>query len=221
MQQIVRRIHEKQRAGKRRTVSASSARKQPHLSGPVTEELATCQQYRQYNDGQRFISCSKGDNCFTVEVRILILRNIVPRCEPVKVLSSLKTVILFSTTQLTWHASKCTVSQSYLMIYMLYPWRDCREKWSSCHSNLGMRYCHSCISLHVLYFPSCFRLQWWTWMVEVQPLYPARGLQDKRRTAATGHQDESTSPNQGRTVCSKPRLATVFGKAGNVPVFFE
>ena len=66
VQQIDRCIHEKQRAGKRRTVSASSPLKQPHLSGPVTEELATCQQYRQYNDGQRFISCSKGDNCFTL-----------------------------------------------------------------------------------------------------------------------------------------------------------
>lgn len=87
VQQIVRRIHEKQRAGKRRTVSASSPLKQSHLSGPVTEELATCQQYGQYNDGQRLISCSKGDNCFTVGVRILILRNIiVPRCEPVKAL---------------------------------------------------------------------------------------------------------------------------------------
>lgn len=66
VQQVVRRIHEKQRAGKQRAVTASSLLKQPHFSGPVTEELATCRQYRQYNDGQRFISCSKGDNCFTV-----------------------------------------------------------------------------------------------------------------------------------------------------------
>lgn len=87
MQQIVRRIHEKQRAGKQKKVSVSSPLKQPHLSGPVTEELATCQQYRQYNDGQTLISCSKGDNCFTVGGRILIVRNIIlPRCENVKVL---------------------------------------------------------------------------------------------------------------------------------------
>lgn len=44
-----------------------------------------CQQYRQYNDGQRFISCSNGDNCFTVGGRILLVKNIIlPHCESVK-----------------------------------------------------------------------------------------------------------------------------------------
>ncbi len=60
--------------------------KQLHLSGPVTEALGTCQQYRQYNDGQIFISCSKGNNCFSVGGRILIVRNILLSSEAVKVL---------------------------------------------------------------------------------------------------------------------------------------
>lgn len=87
VQQIVRRIHEKQRVAKQKKISISSPLKQLHFSGPVTDELGTCQQYRQYNDGQTFISCCKGDNCFSLGGRILIVRNILlSSCETVKVL---------------------------------------------------------------------------------------------------------------------------------------
>ncbi len=46
VQQIVRCIHEKQSLAKQKKTSISSPLKQPHLSGPVTNELGTCQQYR-------------------------------------------------------------------------------------------------------------------------------------------------------------------------------
>ncbi len=124
MQQIVRRIHEKQSLAKQKKTSISSPLKQPHLSGPVTNELGTCQ---QYNDGQTFISCCKGDNCFSVGGRILIGRNILlSSCDSVKVLCSkkliisknkkiisLRTMTLFSATQLTLHALEFTLFQTY------------------------------------------------------------------------------------------------------------
>ncbi|KAA0702512.1 hypothetical protein E1301_Tti021314 [Triplophysa tibetana] len=77
VQQIVRRIHEKQRVAKQKKISIFCPLKKLHLSGPLTDELQTCQQYRQYNDGQTLISCHKGDNCFSLGGRILIVRNIL------------------------------------------------------------------------------------------------------------------------------------------------
>jgi len=73
VQQIVRRIHEKQRVAKQKKISISSPLKQLHFSGPVTDELGTCQQYRQYNDGKTFISCCKGDNCSKLQFKVRVL----------------------------------------------------------------------------------------------------------------------------------------------------
>ncbi|XP_051967505.1 uncharacterized protein LOC127632781 isoform X1 [Xyrauchen texanus] len=80
VQQIVRRIHEKQKVAKQKKISISSPLKQLHFSGPVTDELGTCQQYRQYK-------CCKGDNCFSLGGRTLIVRNILlSSCETPNVL---------------------------------------------------------------------------------------------------------------------------------------
>lgn len=86
VQQLVRRIHEKQKVASQKTTSVFSPLKQLHFSGPLINSIATWEQYRRYNDGQTLISSSRGDDCFSVGGRILIVRNILSHSGTVKVL---------------------------------------------------------------------------------------------------------------------------------------
>ncbi len=69
-----------------KTTSVFSPLKQLHISGPLIKSIATWEQYRRYNDGQTLISSSRGDDCFSVGGRILIVRNILSHSGTVKVL---------------------------------------------------------------------------------------------------------------------------------------
>lgn len=87
VEQIVKRIYERQRLSKKRkNISVSSPLKQPHNSGPITSDLGTCKQFRKYTDGQILVCCSKGDNCFNIGGRIVIVTNILQDGQAVKAL---------------------------------------------------------------------------------------------------------------------------------------
>ncbi len=86
VQQLVRRIHERQKVASQKTTSVFSPLKQLHFSGPVINSVATWEQYRRYNDGQTLISSSHGDDCFSVGGRVLVVWNIVSHSGTVKVL---------------------------------------------------------------------------------------------------------------------------------------
>ena len=86
VQQLVRGIHEKQKVASQKTTSVFSPLKQLHFSGPMINSIATWEQYRCYNDGQTLISTSRGDNCFSVGGRVLIVRNILSHSGTVEVL---------------------------------------------------------------------------------------------------------------------------------------
>lgn len=63
--------------------------KQLYFSGPVINSSGTSEQYRCYNDGQTLISSSRGDDCFSVGGRVVIVRNILSHSGTVKVLCNL------------------------------------------------------------------------------------------------------------------------------------
>ncbi|XP_046892441.1 uncharacterized protein LOC124478255 isoform X1 [Hypomesus transpacificus] len=86
VQQLVRRLHEKQKVASQKSTSVCSPLKQLHFSGPMINSTATWDQYRRYNDGQTMISSSRGDNCFSVGGRVLIVRNILSHSGTVEVL---------------------------------------------------------------------------------------------------------------------------------------
>lgn len=44
---------------------------------PVTISLSSCQQYKQYNGVHCFVSSSPGDNCFEVDGKVGVVRNIL------------------------------------------------------------------------------------------------------------------------------------------------
>lgn len=66
-------------------MSASSPLKQPHNAGPISD-TGTCKQFRKYSDGQTFVSCLTGDNCFDVGGKIFIVKNILQDCQVIKAL---------------------------------------------------------------------------------------------------------------------------------------
>ncbi|CAI5682040.1 unnamed protein product [Oreochromis niloticus] len=88
VEQIVKCVYEMQSIQKKRKerMSVPSPLKQPHNSGPITSDLGTFKQYRKYTDGQTYVSCSMGDNCFNVGGKILIVANILQDCQVVKAL---------------------------------------------------------------------------------------------------------------------------------------
>jgi len=49
----------------------------PHMEGPITISLRHCQQYKQCNGKQYFISTNEGDNCFEILGKIGLVRNIL------------------------------------------------------------------------------------------------------------------------------------------------
>ncbi|CAM4734218.1 unnamed protein product [Leuciscus chuanchicus] len=76
VQQLVRRIHGKQKVARQKTTSVFSPLKQLHFSGPMINSIATWEKYRRYNDGQTLISSS----------RFLLCGNILSHSGTVKVL---------------------------------------------------------------------------------------------------------------------------------------
>lgn len=78
VQQLVRRLSEKQRSsslenGKER----ANKPLQPHFSGPTLPDFPARVQYRKYRHEGNVISCRNGSNCFNVEGRVTVVRNIV------------------------------------------------------------------------------------------------------------------------------------------------
>ena len=79
LSQIVRRIREKDQRDEQqgqKTRESGTAHKQSHFSGPLPREYMTYAQYHQYK-GEDFVSCSEGDNCFLVNGRFSLVRNIL------------------------------------------------------------------------------------------------------------------------------------------------
>lgn len=78
--QLIRRISENERSNES-LLNISSNRKihhdKPHLTGPTPLEYNKCQQYKQYRDDKVFIACSEGDNCFDVNNRVVIVKNVL------------------------------------------------------------------------------------------------------------------------------------------------
>ena len=88
VQQIVRRIHERQKVSNPNNISVSSPLIQLHFSGPLLESMGTYEQYRRYDDGQTVISSKTGNDCFSVGGRVVLVRNILSPAGTVKVLCS-------------------------------------------------------------------------------------------------------------------------------------
>lgn len=78
VQQIVRRIYERQLFAQMPEEMPEDAKlTQRHESGPVLAEFSMCNQYKMYKDKDTIISNSAGTNCFELEGRVGIVRNIV------------------------------------------------------------------------------------------------------------------------------------------------
>lgn len=76
LQQVVRCLGEKSipfDSGKERR----NKPQQPHLQGPTLQEFPARAQYKKYRHQGNVISCSQGNNCFDVEGRVAVVRNIV------------------------------------------------------------------------------------------------------------------------------------------------
>ncbi len=79
VEQIVRRVDEKQTFN--RDSKGSSALeehlKQPHFSGPTPPGFSTCTQFKQCQYKGMTISCSPGNNCFEINSRVALVRNLL------------------------------------------------------------------------------------------------------------------------------------------------
>lgn len=78
--QIVRRIlegYDETSENKRKHSSHARTFSKLHMEGPVTVSLQSYQQYKQYNGVHCFVSSSIGDNCFEVDGKIGLVRNIL------------------------------------------------------------------------------------------------------------------------------------------------
>lgn len=47
------------------------------MNGPITHSLSYCQQYKQYHGPRFFISIDQGDNCFEIDGKVGVVRNIL------------------------------------------------------------------------------------------------------------------------------------------------
>ena len=78
--QLIRRISENERSHESLCDIISNTKiyhGKPHFTGPVPLQHSNCQQYKQYRGDKVFIACSKGDNCFDVNNRVVIVKNIL------------------------------------------------------------------------------------------------------------------------------------------------
>ena len=78
--QLIRRISENERSQESLCDMSSNTRiyhGKPHFTGPVPLQHSNCQQYKQYHGDKVFIACREGDNCFDVNNRIVIVKNIL------------------------------------------------------------------------------------------------------------------------------------------------
>ena len=126
VQQLVRGIHEKQKVASQKTTSVFSPLKQLHFSGPMINSIATWEQFRRYNDGQTLISTSRGDDCFSVGGRVLIVRNILSHSGTVKVpCNFFETTKSFFTYPMSYHVLVFFLLFSiYLNTCSCYLWRS-------------------------------------------------------------------------------------------------
>ena len=77
--QIVRRIVEREHAHQS-TVwmsNPSKPHRKPHTSGPLPAKFANCCQYKQFVKPGCFISCTGKDNCFSLDGKTILIRNIL------------------------------------------------------------------------------------------------------------------------------------------------
>lgn len=79
VQQIVRRVCEKQLYPHRSCKMPEGVLTQPHTSGPMMTEFFVHHsfQYKMYRHGNQIISTSSGTNCFDLEGKVAVVRNIV------------------------------------------------------------------------------------------------------------------------------------------------
>lgn len=78
VQQVVKRIHEKQKIKpKRQKNNTLNQHKILHLSGPVPHGFETCKQYKHYDGKNMFISRETDDNCFDLNGQVGLVKNIL------------------------------------------------------------------------------------------------------------------------------------------------
>ncbi|KAJ8034244.1 hypothetical protein HOLleu_21001 [Holothuria leucospilota] len=77
LQQIVRRISEKELVSNVPKVRAAIHLNGKHSNGPVPNELAGGTQYKQIQLPVGFVSCMPGDNCVEVQDKICVVKNIM------------------------------------------------------------------------------------------------------------------------------------------------
>lgn len=80
LSQIVKRVAEMQKLDSIHTKTSEMnvpLHKKAHFSGPVPLDCGSCLQYKQYLDPRFLISCKGGDNCFEVNEKVLVVRNIL------------------------------------------------------------------------------------------------------------------------------------------------
>nr|XP_055062929.1 uncharacterized protein LOC129445985 [Misgurnus anguillicaudatus] len=104
VQQLVRRISEKQRSlslksGKERANKPLQA----HFSGPTLPYVPVCMQYMKYRHEGKIISSREGSNCFNVKGQVAVVRNIVDLVSGVcmQSVSFMKNKTAFTTTLLS------------------------------------------------------------------------------------------------------------------------
>lgn len=78
IQQVVRRVYEKQRVKLDAQAEKSAGQQRKlHFFGPLPKGFETYGQYKQYYWGNMLISDASGDNCFDVNGQIALVRNIL------------------------------------------------------------------------------------------------------------------------------------------------
>ena len=78
--QLIHRISENERSLEKLCDISSNTKichGKSHFTGPVPLQHSNCQQYKQYDGNKLLISCREGDNCFYVNNRVVIVKNIL------------------------------------------------------------------------------------------------------------------------------------------------
>lgn len=77
VEQIVRRVGERQTFNRHTKGTCEEQFKQPHFSGPTPPGFSTCTQFKQCQYKGMIISCSLGNNCFEIDTRVSLVRNVL------------------------------------------------------------------------------------------------------------------------------------------------
>ena len=134
--QVVRRVHEIQQSWILKKTESKSNLKKQHSSGPLPRHMDICisSQFKAYFHNGMFISSTLGNNCFEVNGKVVLVRNIcvsehgdvIVICEPYKEVSSFfqypldsKDLGIYRVSDLSGHlkaVNVCEIGRKYVLL---------------------------------------------------------------------------------------------------------